>query len=308
MKIKRVLLAGWLVAGLFAAATGAAAQDQSGEESADGQVQPERVVYKQTSDAEGEPVELSLHMFKPEGWSADDKRPAVMFFFGGGWNSGTPKQFYPHSRELSARGMVAFAAEYRVKSRNGTPPQACVEDGKSAVRYLRQHADTLGIDPGMIIASGGSAGGHVAACTGTIRGFEAEGEDHDISSKPQLMILFNPVIDTSPQTGYGANRLGDDPLSISPLNHVTKDQPPTLIMHGDADTTTPIGSQRVYAKRCEEVGAECVLVEYEGVGHGFFNHKAFRKPKAGSPDYYAMTMQAVDKFLTRHGVELAPVE
>ena len=195
-----------------------------------------------------------------------------------------------------------------MRSRHGTRPQHCVEDGKSAIRYLRQNAKALGIDPEKIVASGGSAGGHVAACSGTLEGFEAEGEDHEVSSRPQLMILFNPVIDTSPETGYGAKRVGDDPLSLSPLHNVRAGQVPTLILHGDADKTTPIGSQRAFVKRSKAVGAECELIEYEGAGHGFFNHKEFRKPKQGAPDYYRLTMREVSKFLERHGVEFAPAE
>ena len=120
---------------------------------------PDRtVVYKTASG-----VDLILHVFEPEGWQASDQRAAAVFFFGGGWSGGTPKQFYQHARALADRGMVAFSADYRVKSRNKTTPFECVKDGKSAIRWVRAHAAELGIDPSMIVASGGSAGGHVAA-------------------------------------------------------------------------------------------------------------------------------------------------
>jgi len=136
---------------------------------------------------------LKLHIFKPDVHKPSDKRPAIVFFFGGGWNSGSPSQFYPHCKYLASRGMVAMSAEYRVKSRNNTTPRECVKDGKSAVRWIRQRAEELGIDPGRIAAGGGSAGGHVAAATGTTRGFEEEGEDLRISSSPDALVLFNPV-------------------------------------------------------------------------------------------------------------------
>ncbi|MFK7788523.1 MAG: alpha/beta hydrolase [Phycisphaeraceae bacterium] len=265
-------------------------------------VKPELVVYKKTETAKGKPVQLRLHVFKPEGWSADDKRPAIVFFFGGGWSSGNPNQFYAHSRDLAALGMVAISAEYRVKSRHGTSPLACVEDGKSAVRYLRANAKKWGIDPNRIVAAGGSAGGHVAACTGVLKGFDAKSEDGSISSVPNLMILYNPVIDTSPKNGYGAKRVpGDDPLIISPLHHVHKDQPPSLTFHGDADTTVKIGSVRAFAKRCEKLGIVGKLVEYEGAKHSFFNHSSFRKPKDGTPDYYALIMKEAVAFLASYG-------
>lgn len=257
------------------------------------------VVYKKTADAEGEPVALKLHLFKPEGWSADDQRPAIVFFFGGGWAGGTPKQFYPHCKDLAARGMVAISAEYRVRNRHGTPPQACVEDGKSAVRYLRANAARLGVDPQRIVAAGGSAGGHVAACTGIIRGYEAEGEDHSISSVPNLLALFNPVIDTSPQTGYGAGRIKPDPLALSPLHQAHKDQPPCVIVHGDADKTVSIGSVRRFTQRSNKLGASVTLHETRGAGHGFFNHPSFQEKR--DPRYYAKTMGEVGRFLEKHG-------
>jgi len=128
------------------------------------------VLYK----AVGE-TELKLHVFTPEGHRASDKRPAIVFFFGGGWNGGSPSQFYPHCDYLASRGMVAAAAEYRVKSRNKTTPRECVKDGKSAVRWLRQHAGELGIDPKRVAAGGGSAGGHVLLPRAQPRGSRKRG-------------------------------------------------------------------------------------------------------------------------------------
>jgi acetyl esterase/lipase len=264
--------------------------------------EPEKLIYKQTVDSKDKPVELNLHVFKPEGWSPDDKRPAIVFFFGGGWTGGTPKQFFPHCRDLAKLGFVAASAEYRIKGKHGTTPLACVEDGKSAVRYMRVNAKQLGIDPDRVVSAGGSAGGHVAACTGVLKGYEAQGEDESVSSVPNLMILYNPVIDTSPQNGYGAQKVpGDDPLIISPLHHVHKDQPPSLIFHGDADTTVKIDSVRAFAKKCKELRVPRTLIEFEGAGHGFFNHAEFREPKNGSPDYYALTMEEALAFLSEYG-------
>ena len=73
--------------------------------------------YKTASD-----TQLKLFLFEPDGHKATDKRPAVVFFFGGGWNGGSPSQFYPHCAYLASRGMVAMAADYRVKSRQNTSP------------------------------------------------------------------------------------------------------------------------------------------------------------------------------------------
>ena len=146
-------------------------------------------VYKKARQAD---LEIVVHV--PPGWKETDKRPAIVFFFGGGWENGTIKQFEPQAGHLASRGMVAARADYRVKSRQGVTPKECVEDAKSAVRWMRQNAAKLGIDPNRIVAAGGSAGGHIAACTALTPGLDAEGEDTKISSKPNALVLFNPVL------------------------------------------------------------------------------------------------------------------
>mgnify|MGYP002626215340 CR=1 FL=1 len=244
-----------------------------------------KILYKQVGD-----VKLHLHAFEPQGHTADDERAAIVFFFGGGWNGGTPTQFYRQSAHLAQRGMVAYCAEYRVRSRNGTTPFDCVTDGKSAVRYIRQHAGDLGVNPFQIAAGGGSAGGHVAACTGVIDEFDEENEELQISSKPSALVLFNPVIDTGPK-GYGYDRLKERYKEISPVEHVTKATPPTILFQGDADTTTPVSGARTFAERMKKLDRRCELVEFPGAKHGFFNRgEAFEK-----------TLAATDRFLTSLG-------
>ena len=152
-----------------------------------GDFQPDEIIrYKETPMGD-----LNLHVFYPGNIKQGDNRPAIVFFFGGGWTSGTPRQFYAHCEYLAAQGMVAISAEYRVKGTHGTTPVESVKDGKSAIRWVRKHAEELGVDPLRIAASGGSAGGHVAACTALIEGLEEE--DPDICSVPDAMVLFNPV-------------------------------------------------------------------------------------------------------------------
>ena len=125
------------------------------------------VVYKAV---EGD--DLALHVFLPRGWKRGDRRPAIVFFFGGGWVGGTPAQFYPHNRYFALRGMVAISAQYRTRNSHGSDPFACIADGKSAMRWVRAHADEFGIAPDRIAAGGGSAGGHVAASTALLQGLK----------------------------------------------------------------------------------------------------------------------------------------
>ena len=260
------------------------------------QIAPDEIVpYKKIGD-----VELKLHVFKPDGHQASDKRPAVVFFFGGGWQGGTPRQFYQQSRFLAGHGIMAFAAEYRVASVHKTSPYECVTDGKSAIRWVRQHAKDIGVDPGRIIASGGSAGGHVAACTGVIEGHEQQGEDASISSVPNAMVLFNPVLDTTAK-GFGAQRFKQGKQTeLSPCHHVRKGLVPTIVFQGTGDTTTPLENAERFCRLMREAGNACDVVKYEGRKHGFFNGSFFR-PKSNDEDY-TDTIHKTLAFLASHGL------
>jgi len=237
-------------------------------------------------------TELKLHVFTPEDRKASDKRPAIVFFFGGGWNSGSPSQFYPHCRYLASRGMVAMSAEYRVKSRNKTTPRECVKDGKSAVRWIRQHAKELCIDPTRIAAGGGSAGGHVAAATGTTKGFEEKGQDLKLSSRPDALVLFNPVFDNGPG-GYGHSRVKEYWKEFSPMHNINEIAPPTTVFLGTKDKLIPVKTAKEYKRLMEEKGRRCDLHLYEGQSHGFFNYA-----KRGN---YTKTVIEMDRFLTSLG-------
>ena len=251
----------------------------------DREFKPDRqVVYK---SFDKDPLELNV--FLPKGWKAEDSRPAIVFFFGGGWVGGTPAQFFPQSRYLASRGMVAISAQYRTRNSHGTSPMECVADGKSAVRWVRQHAAELGVDPDRIAAGGGSAGGHVAATTGVIDGLEEKGEDASVSSVPNALVLFNPATDIT-----GVRRWGDRALDGSPLQHVGTGEPPTIVFHGKADRTVPYATAVAFCKAMEDAGNRCELVGYEGRPHGFFNYSRSR----GS---YTSTVWHMDRFLASLG-------
>ena len=240
--------------------------------------------YKQVGD-----TKLFLHVYNPEGHKASGQYPAIIFFFGGGWNGGTPKQFEPHCNYLASRGMVAITAQYRVKSRNKTTPFECVADGKSAIRWVRSNADKLGVDPSRVAAGGGSAGGHVAAATGNCPGLEGKGENLKISSKPDALVLFNPVYDNSSK-GYGHDRVKPKWKEISPLHNITKGSPPTIVFLGTEDKLIPVATGQEYDRRMKAVGSRSELHLYKDATHGFFN-----KGKKG--DHYSDTISKMDKFL-----------
>ncbi len=262
-------------------------------------------VYKTTNNADGDAVQLNLYIFCPEGHQATDQRPAIVFFFGGGWRSGQPTQFTEHCQYLASRGMVAMTADYRVSSRHRTKVKECVSDGKSAVRWIRENAKRLGVDPDRIAAGGGSAGGHVAACTGLIKTFDESAEDATISSIPNAMVLFNPAVVLAPVDGQPglnpeklaglADRVGADPKTISPIHHVSGSPPQTIIFHGKADTTVPYWTVEAFSEAMKKAGSRCQLVGFDGQGHGFFNYG--RQQNAN----YQKTIAELDKFLVELG-------
>jgi acetyl esterase/lipase len=241
--------------------------------------------YKKTPQ-----TDLQIIVHRPAAWKASDKRPAIVFFFGGGWTNGSVKQFESQAADLAARGMVAARADYRVKSRHGVTPKECVEDAKSAVRWLRQNAAKLGVDPDRIVAAGGSAGGHLAACTGLAPGLDAGGEDLAISSKPNAMVLFNPVLrlDLPQMQGLVGH---DESLAkaISPTLYLAKSAPPTLLLYGSADRLAAQGDE--FLKKAKELGCRAELFTAPGEGHGFFNRPPWRE----------QTTQRMDEFLVSLG-------
>lgn len=224
-----------------------------------------KVVYKTLESGD-----LSLHVFNPPGHDQSKAVPAIVFFFGGGWNGGSPSQFYGQSRAIADAGMVAMCAEYRVKSRNGTSPKECVSDGKSAIRWVRSHAKNLGIDPDRIAAGGGSAGGHVAAATAMVDHFDDPKDDQSVSPRPAALILFNPVFDNGPE-GYGFDRVKEYWKKISPLHNLDADSPPTIFFLGTKDKLIPVSTGKAYQEKMQSLKRRCDMHLYQDASHGFFN-------------------------------------
>jgi acetyl esterase/lipase len=237
-------------------------------------------------------VELRLHVFAAAG-AAAAPRPAIVFFFGGGWRTGSIAQFVPHARHLSERGMVAIVADYRVSGRHRTTPFDAIADAKSAIRWVRAHAKELRVDPARIAAGGGSAGGHLAATAATLVAFDEASEDQQVSSKPNALVLFNPALDTSDATL--AERFGGKGREASPLHQIRAGLPPTVIFHGKADTTVPYASVERYCEAATTAGNQCQLFGYDGATHGFFN-----RGRDGDK-WYEETVREMDRFLMTLG-------
>ncbi len=250
----------------------------------------EKHIYKTVADRE-----LKLFVTKPKDWKKTDRRPAIVFFHGGGWVGGAPGQFTEHSKYLASRGMVCVQVEYRLLDRKkNDPPTQCVRDAKSAMRWVRARADELGIDAARIASGGGSAGGHLAAFVGMVEGEDDPEDDLKISAKSNAMALFNPVFDNGPE-GWGHKRVGERYRDFSPSHNVSGDDPPAIVFLGSADRLVPVATAEAFKKSMEKADGRCDVHIYEGQPHGFFNHGKDKNR------WYNETVVSMDKFLASLG-------
>lgn len=212
---------------------------------------------------------LRLHVFLPPGWKASDRRPAFVAIHGGGWTGGDATRMYPFADYFARQGMVAFSVEYRLlKPGTDVTVFDCVQDGRAAVRYVRAHAAEFGIDPARIVTSGASAGGHVAVGTVQFGQFDPPGGNRQVPAEPNALVLFYPVIDTSPE-GYGNAKIGARWRELSPAHNVRAGLPPTLTFHGTGDTTTPFKGAQAFHDAMLRAGNRSELEVQPGGVHGY---------------------------------------
>ena len=196
---------------------------------------------------------------------------------------------------------MAITVDYRVSSRHQTKAVACVSDAKSAIRWIRENHQRLGVDPERVLAGGGSAGGHLAACTAVVEKYDETTENQRISSIPNGLALFNPALVLAPISGTDpldsermaglTARMGVAPAELSPYHQLRRGLPPTIIFHGRADSTVPFKTAEQYTIKAKQLGNPCKLIGYPGQRHGFFNYSR------GAKGRYQQTLDALDSFL-----------
>ena len=247
----------------------------------------EEILYKRVDT-----TQLFLEVHYPPNMESSRSYPAMVFFFGGGWVGGNRSQFLHQAQYFAKRGVVCFLADYRTSKVNGTTPFESVKDAKSAIRFIRKNATKYNIDGTRLIASGGSAGGHLAAATALVEGYNDPADDMSIDCIPNALVLFNPVVDNGPG-GYGYERIGEAYKDFSPLHNIKKDAPSTILFLGTKDHLIPVVTAEYYKLVMEKVESRCDLKLYDGKGHGFFNYKDFES--------YKSTVAVADQFLVSLG-------
>jgi len=238
-------------------------------------------------------IPLEIHLFFPEeSLPGAGKRPAIVFFHGGGWSVGKVEWAFSRCKYFASRGMVAASAQYRLMDRHGVTPIECIADAKSAIRWIRQNAQELKIDPDQIVAGGWSAGGHIAACAGIIKGFDESKDDLDISSVPNAMVFWFPAVYLKGDNWFRQILRGRvDVDKVSPTQNIRPGLSPTVIFQGTVDTTVPFFGVKTFSDKMKEMGNRCDLHAYEGREHLFHQN----------PDDYADTMIKADLFLVSLG-------
>jgi acetyl esterase/lipase len=226
----------------------------------------EPFVFKRLGD-----VELRLHVGKPENWKATDKRACLVTFFGGGWSSGTPAKSITYAKWAAKYGLVGIAPDYRTRKRFDAKPEDCVADGRTAVRWIQDHATELGVDPAKIVVQGSSAGGHVAAWTAIQDPVTPETAADPVPSPgPMGLILLWPVTDTGTNGYGGPKRFGNDEAranNLSVTGRMPAKMPPTLVFHGTADKTVKFENSQAFTDKMKANGNLCELVVFPDAPH-----------------------------------------
>lgn len=212
-------------------------------------------------------VELKAYVFS-RGKASARRRPAIVLFHGGGWTMGEPQWAFPRAKHFAERGMVAVAAQYRLSDQKEITPLEAMADARAVIRWMRKHADSLGIDPGHIAAYGWSAVAHLAASTAIFD--ESDPGDSIISAAPNALVLVSPAVSLAAD-GWVQRLLGQrgNARDISPDEYVRRGLPRTLILEGSDDTVTPLSGVKRFCERLRAAGNNCELHVYQGFGHLF---------------------------------------
>jgi len=248
------------------------------------------VVYATAQDRDGADVELLMDVAFPRN-TEDALAPAVLYFHPGAWQRGSRAEGREIVELLARGGYVAASIDYRLVADGAFP--AAVEDGNAAIRFVRGHADELGIDPERMGLLGHSAGGHLAALLGTSgnlgpfsRGVEAPRVAATVRCAVSIsgpMALDQPVFTDEAQAIIDTWLEATDAREhrrlarqASPVAYVDGDDPPVLLIHGADDPLVPLSQPERFRRSMDRAGAPVELRVIDGAGHGITTVEAHR--------------------------------
>ena len=262
--------------------------------SAAAQLRAAEIVFEEGIEyANPDEQHLQLNLARPK--QAEGKLPAVVCIHGGGFRAGERKGYDGLCKKLAERGYVAVTVTYRLAPKYQFP--AAVYDVKAAVRWVRANAEKYQIDPERIAALGGSAGGHLAqflGVTGDVPQFEGDSGNAGPSSRVACVVNYYGPSDFTKSYGKSVDAAEVLPLFLggdleharhqhilaSPLNWVTPDAAPTILLHGTADQYVNYEQALWMRDRLQAAGVEVQLVTFEGAKHGLGGQYAQPAEKA----------------------------
>lgn len=220
--------------------------------------------------------ELQLDLYTPK---SEKPTPAIVFIHGGAWSKGKRGDMKFYAVHFAKLGYACATITYRLSSE--APFPAAVQDVKCAMRWMRANAEKYNIDPERIAVSGNSAGGHLSLMIGysaDVDELEGDGGNSGSSSRPKAVIEFYGPIDLTGEDakdvksvlkfmGGTIEEVRDNYVQASPITHLTKDDPPTLIFHGTVDSLVNISHADRLDEKLTELGIEHIYERYEGWGH-----------------------------------------
>ena len=241
-------------------------------------------VTKDIAYREGESEAWKLDLAMPANFG-NDRRPAIVIVHGGGWRAGSKSVdvYQKMMVDYAHKGYVTANVEYRLLGE--APFPACIEDVKTAVRWLRAHADAYQVDPDRIGAYGHSAGAHLALMLAMVpdsAGLEGDGEWQDYSSR------VNVAAAGAPPTELGR----DVPMARPewwPIGYISADQPPLFLIQGSDDTIVRAERTDDFVEKMRAAGARIEYLRIDSVGHGVAYN-----------DKLDITDPALEKFFARH--------
>ena len=226
---------------------------------------PAKSISRQADIAYGPLSRHKLDVYLP---GAAFKRPVpvVVFFYGGGWESGERKDYRFVGAALASRGVMTVVADYRIYPEVVFP--AFVEDGALAVKWAQDHVAESGGDPSRLFVMGHSAGAQIAAMLALNKQY-LRSAGADPRAVAGLIGLSGPY-DFLPLKSDTLKEIFGDPAprTTQPIDFVTADAPPTLLIYGTDDKTVDPGNSRRLAAALTAVGRPVELRVYPGVGHG----------------------------------------
>jgi acetyl esterase/lipase len=245
--------------------------------------------------------ELRCDVFQPpvDGRS----RPGLLLIHGGAWQNGDRKQLRGYGIQMARFGFVCVCSEYRLSGESLWPAQ--IHDVKAAVRWMRGNAESLGFDADRLTVSGNSAGAHLALMIGGTPGvgaFEGDGGNPGIDTSCAAVVSIYPptqlrsTLEGPVERLFGGRATRELEDAASPINYARHDFPPTLLIHGNADTTVPVSASLSMYRALSDAGAPAELHIYDGAPHAF----------DASPDFGRQVIDIMALFLDRKVVNPRP--